>query len=67
MVGTGLEHVTCMEVNKKEETVEGAQAPVVEAIPAGGARKARTVAGMKIKVVSSEIILQWISEISLEI
>ena len=67
MVGTGSECVMCMEVNKKEETVEGAQALAVPAIPAGGARKARTVAGVKIKVVSSEIILQWISKTSLEI
>ena len=70
MVGTRSEHVTCMEVDQKEETVEGAQAPVVAAIPAipaGGARKVRTVAGVKIKAESSEMILQWISKMSLEI
>ena len=76
----------CMEVENKEETVEGAQAPAVAALPAIGAeaapklsgasaaqgapKKARTVAGIKIKAVSSETVftlLQWISETSMEI
>ena len=57
----------CMEVNKKEERGEGTQAQTAAAIPAGGVRKARRVAGVKIKAVSSEMILQWISEMSLEI
>ena len=77
--------MTCMEVENKEETVEGAQTPVVAAIPAisakaapkpsrasaiQGAQKARTVAGIKIKAVSSKTVftlLQWISKTSMEI
>ena len=60
MVGTGSERVTWMEVKKQEERGEdtqGTQAQASAVIPAVGARKARTVAGVKLKAVSSEMIL----------
>ena len=55
MVGKGSECVMCMEVENKEETVEGAQAPAVAAIPAIGAKAAPKLSGPVLHKVSQKM------------